>query len=80
MSPPNFSIIGVHAFWVILGEVLGVASAWIWVARPFKEYTDRYDSITVPDYLVARFRDTGNLIRFESTITSLLPQLKYLNC
>ena len=40
--------IGVHAFWVIFGEVLGIACAWIWVARPFKEYTDRFDSITVP--------------------------------
>ena len=56
-------LIGVHAFWIVLGEVLGVTLSWVIVALPFKEYTDRYDSITVPDYLVARFRDTGNLIR-----------------
>jgi sodium/proline symporter len=50
--------IGVHAFWIIMGEVLGVAASWVFVARRFKEYTDRYDSITVPDYLTDRFRDT----------------------
>jgi len=61
-------VIGVHAFWVIFGEVLGVASAWIWVARPFKEYTDRFDSITVPDYLTDRFRDTSGVFRWVSAI------------
>jgi sodium/proline symporter len=47
--------VGMHALWVVLGEVLGVALGWALVALPFKEYTDRYDSITVPDYLEARF-------------------------
>ena len=44
-------VVGAHAFWIILGEVLGIALAWTFVARPFKEYTDRFDSITVADYL-----------------------------
>lgn len=61
-------LIGVHAFWVILGEVLGVASAWIWVARPFKAYTDRYEAITVPDYLTERFRDESGVFRWLSAI------------
>ena len=40
--------VGVHALWVVLGEVLGVALGWTVVALPFKLATDRYDSITVP--------------------------------
>ena len=63
--------IGVHAFWVILGEVLGVACAWVWVARPFKEATDRFDSITVPDYLTARFNDTSHVFRWVSAVIVL---------
>ncbi|MGH7540402.1 MAG: sodium/proline symporter [Gemmatimonadota bacterium] len=55
--------VGVHALWVVLGEVLGVTLAWVCVARPFKEYTDRYDSITVPDYLEDRFRDSAHVLR-----------------
>jgi sodium/proline symporter len=56
--------VGFHALWVVLGEVLGVTLGWTLVALPFKEYTDRYDSITVPDYLTARFRDDSNAFRW----------------
>jgi sodium/proline symporter len=69
--------IGVHAFWIIMGEVLGVAAAWIWVARPFKEYTDRYDAITVPDYLTERFRDKSHIFRWLSAIIILSMVMAY---
>ncbi|MAG69381.1 MAG: sodium/proline symporter [Vicinamibacterales bacterium] len=61
-------VVGVHAFWVVLGEVLGVALAWAFVALPFKRYTDRYGSITVADYLASRFRDSTHALRVVSTI------------
>ncbi len=59
-------LVGFHALWIVLGEVLGVAVAWAFVARPFKEYTDRYDSITVPDYLSDRFLDRNHTLRLLS--------------
>ncbi|MHC4380926.1 MAG: sodium/proline symporter [Planctomycetota bacterium] len=55
--------VGVKAFWVVLGEVLGVCGAWMLMSRRFKRLTDRYDSITVPDYLESRLRDTGHTLR-----------------
>jgi sodium/proline symporter len=55
--------VGVKAFWVVLGEVLGVCGAWMLMARRFKRLTDRYDSITVPDYLESRLRDSGHTLR-----------------
>jgi len=61
-------VVGAHAFWVILGEVMGVTLAWVLVARPFKEYTDRYGSITVPDYLEDRFRDSAHALRVVSAV------------
>lgn len=54
---------GVRGFWVVLGEVLGVAGAWLLLSRRFKRLTDRYHSITVPDYLESRFRDGSHLLR-----------------
>ncbi len=63
--------VGAHAFWIILGEVLGIALAWTLVARPFKAYTDRFDSITVPDYLEDRFRDKAHVIRWISAVIIL---------
>ncbi|MEM7308082.1 MAG: sodium/proline symporter [Planctomycetota bacterium] len=58
--------VGVQAFWVVLGEVLGVAGAWLLLSRRFKRLTDRYDSITVPDYLESRFRDRAHRLRLAS--------------
>ncbi|MEC7750186.1 MAG: sodium/proline symporter [Myxococcota bacterium] len=55
--------IGLKAFWVVLGEVLGVGIAWLFMSRRFHRLTQRYDSITVPDYLESRFRDRSQAIR-----------------
>ena len=59
-------LVGVHAFWIVLGEVIGVTAAWVFVARPFKAFTDRYDSITVPDFLESRFGDGRHRLRWLS--------------
>ena len=55
--------VGMQAFWVVLGEFLGVCGAWFLMARRFKRLTDRYDSMTVPDYLESRLRESGNSLR-----------------
>ena len=59
---------GVRGFWVVLGEVLGVMGAWLLMSRRFKLLTDRYDSITVPDYLESRFRDSTHLLRIVAAV------------
>ncbi len=64
-------LVGFHALWIVLGEFLGVLLAWKYVAQPFKEYTDRYNSITVPDYLTARFHDERHVIRVISAVIIL---------
>ncbi|MCA9274142.1 MAG: sodium/proline symporter [Phycisphaerales bacterium] len=55
--------VGVQAFWVVVGEMLGVGGAWLLLAKRFKRLSDRYDSITVPDYLESRLRDSGHWLR-----------------
>ena len=67
-------LVGIHALWVVLGEVLGVTLGWVLVGRPFKVYTDRYEAITVPDFLEARFRDTRHWLRFLS-VAIILPMV-----
>lgn len=57
------AVYGVKAFWVVLGETLGVGLAWIFMAGRFKRLTDRYDSVTIPDYLESRFRDQSQNLR-----------------
>jgi sodium/proline symporter len=57
------AMVGVSAFWVVLGEVLGVAVSWFFMAERFKKLTDNYGSITIPDYLVSRFKPKSNTLR-----------------
>lgn len=61
--------VGAQALWVVLGEVLGVAAAWILLCGRFKRLTDRYDSITIPDYLESRLKDTTHRIRLVAAMT-----------
>lgn len=60
------AMIGVQAFWVVLGEMIGVSVAWFLMARPFKKLSDEYDSITIPDYLTSRFGSKSHLLRIIS--------------
>lgn len=62
------AMVGLQALWVVVGEVVGVAIAWWLMARRFKRLSDRYDSITIPDYLVSRFRSTKPLLRMVAAI------------
>ena len=64
--------LGVKAFWVVLGETLGVAIAWYAMSRRFKRLTDRYDAITIPDYLEARFADRGHALRLVAAVTLVI--------
>ncbi|MDG1432700.1 MAG: sodium/proline symporter [Saprospiraceae bacterium] len=54
---------GVSAFWVVVGEVIGVSAAWFLMAKPFKKLTNDYKSITIPDYLVSRFKSKTHTLR-----------------
>ncbi len=57
------AMVGVKAFWVVVGEVLGVAVAWLYLAKPFKRKSDQFGAITIPDYLASRFRSQTHGLR-----------------
>jgi len=43
--------------------VVGVGISWFFMAEKFKLLTDKYNSITIPDYLVSRFKSTTHTLR-----------------
>ena len=57
------ALMGVSAFWIVIGEALGVWISWQFMAKKFKRMTDEYDSITIPDFLVSHFKSTTHTIR-----------------
>ena len=60
------AMMGVSAFWIVVGEVLGVWFSWNFMAKKFKTMTDQYNSITITDFLVSHFRSNTNFLRFIS--------------
>lgn len=54
---------GLSAYWVVIGELLGVGISWFFMAKKFKKLSDKYGSITIPDYLDSHFKANGNLLR-----------------
>lgn len=55
--------VGMQAYWVVVGEVVGIALSWGLISRRLKQLGDETDSITVPDVLAAKFADKWHLIR-----------------
>ena len=73
------AMVGFSAYWVVVGEVIGVALAWFLMAPLFKRLTDRYESMTVIDYLVSRFRSTTQTLRVISAISLCFFVLIYIS-
>ncbi len=66
------ALVGFKGLWVVLGEVVGVGLAWMLMCGRFKLLTDRYDAITIPDYLEGRFRDTRQRLRRVSALALVI--------
>jgi sodium/proline symporter len=62
------AMMGLQAFWVVIGEVLGVAACWIFMAKPFKRLTDKYGSVTVTDFFASHFKSKTHHIRLVSAL------------
>lgn len=72
------AMVGFSAYWIVVGEVLGVAVAWFLMAPRFKRLTDRYESMTVIDYLVSRFRSRSHTLRLVSAVALSIFVLIYI--
>jgi sodium/proline symporter len=57
------ALAGLSAYWVVLGEVLGVAVSWQFMAKRFKRKSDSYQSLTIPDYLESHFKSSTRFLR-----------------
>lgn len=63
---------GYSAYWVVLGELLGVFISWQFMAKLFKRRSDQYKAITIPDYLESHFKSSTNTLRILSATTLVI--------
>ena len=73
------AMVGFSAYWVVVGELLGVAGMWFLMAKRFKRLTDKYDSITVIDYMVSRFKARTHVLRVLSALVLSIFVLIYIS-
>ncbi|MBN1939318.1 MAG: sodium/proline symporter [Candidatus Aminicenantes bacterium] len=58
---------GLSGIWTGVGCLIGIASAWIILARKFRAEAETYKAMTMPEYFAAKFSAKANLIRILST-------------
>ena len=56
-------LVGATAYWIVVGEIIGIGLSWMLISRRLKRLGDETDSITVPDVLAAKFEDRWHLVR-----------------
>ena len=71
-------LVGMHAYWVFVGEVIGIGLSWWLISRRLKRFGDETDSITVPDVLAAKFDDKLHLIRAVAVTIILVMVATYM--
>ena len=70
--------VGAQAYWVVVGEILGIALSWGLVSRKLKKLGDEVDAITVPDVLAAKFQDKWHLIRLVAVLIIVVMVTTYV--
>ena len=70
--------VGAQAYWVVVGEVIGIALSWILISRRLKRLSDETDSITLPDVISARFDDNKNILRSIAVVIILTMVCAYV--
>ena len=70
--------VGAQAYWVVVGEIVGIALSWGLISRRLKRLSDDHDSITVPDVLASKFEDKGHLIRAIAVVIILTMVTTYM--
>ncbi len=71
--------IGAQAYWVVVGEIIGVFLAWTFISRRLKKLSDATDSITLPDVLAARFNDRLHILRGIAVVIILTMVCAYVS-
>lgn len=73
----GFSV-GAQAYWVVVGEVIGIALSWTLISTRLKRLSDESDSITLPDVISARFKDDKHILRSIAVVIILTMVCAYV--
>lgn len=60
--------VGYGEIWAVIGITLGIISSWFLIAEKLRYETEKYEALTVPEYLHKKFNDSSGIIKLTSAI------------
>jgi sodium/proline symporter len=60
--------IGLGEIWSVIGIILGITASWYLIAEKLRVETEKYDSLTIPEFLHRKYKDDSNIIRLFSAL------------
>ena len=60
--------VGYGEIWAVIGITLGIISSWFLIAEKLRYETEKYEALTVPEYLHKKFNDSSGIIKLTSSI------------
>ena len=71
-------MVGAQAYWVVIGEVIGIALSWMLISVRLKRLSDETDAITLPDVISAHFDDDKHILRSIAVVIILTMVCAYV--
>ena len=68
---------GISAVWNAVSSVFSIIN-WIFFAKPIRRLSEILNSLTVPDFLSARYKDDSNIMRIISIVVMTVFQTVYI--
>ena len=60
--------VGLGAAWTVIGITAGIIASWYLIAERLRIETEKYDALTIPEYLHRKYQDNSNVIRLFSAV------------
>ncbi len=69
LALPGAAIVtGMSEIWAVFGIIFGIVSSWYLIAEKLRSETEKYNALTIPEYLHRKYKDESNIIRLFSSI------------
>lgn len=65
-------------FWTALGLGIGTYMNWLLVAKRLRKYSEKNDSVTIPDFFEHRFRDKSHILMLISSLMIVVFFIPYV--
>lgn len=70
---------GASAVWAVIGYIVVELFLFLYYARRLRNFSERYDCITLPDFFAERFNDKSGTLRITLVVVFLIFMLSYVS-